>query len=305
MDSAFIACRAVHFAAAMLVFGAAAFRLYAVGGAEPAATAILDARLRGLLLAAAGVALLSALAMVPCVASRMAGSASAAFDRDTLAAVLRDTSFGRVWLWHLPAAVVLVAACATRRVSMTWLVALAALLLASLAWVGHAAADSRALGTGHEVNDAVHLLAGGLWLGGLVPLGAVAIRACRSRDPASVTLLRRALPRFSRMGYLAVALVALTGLVNAVLLVGGIDRLAQTPYGRLLSLKIALFLLLLAVAVINRLVLAPWIASDARPWGGTAALSWTVAIEQTLGLAIIAVVAVLGTLPPAAHMHMH
>jgi putative copper resistance protein D len=219
--------------------------------------------------------------------------------------VLSETSFGRVWLWHLLAAALLVVACTIRRIPATWLVALAALLLASLAWIGHAAAQPGSLGIGHQVNDAVHLLAGGLWLGGLVPLGALAIRAYRSRDPPSVGMLRRALPRFSRMGYLAVALVALTGIVNATLLVGGIDRLVQTPYGRLLSVKIALFLLLLAIAVVNRLVLVPWINSEERPWGGTAALSWTIALEQALGLAIIAIVAVLGTLPPAAHMHVH
>jgi putative copper resistance protein D len=305
MYEAFIACRAVHFAAAMLLFGAATFRLYAVDRSDPATLLVFDAQLRFTLLVSAVVALLSALAMVPCVGGRMAGSPAAAFDGSTLSAVLLHTSFGRAWRWHLAIAALLVVACAIRRVGTPWRAALAALLLASLAGVGHAAADPRLWGIGHEANDAVHLLAGGIWLGGLVPLGALANQVRRSQDPAWLSLLRHALPRFSQMAYGAVALVALTGIVNTVLLVGSIGRLRETAYGRLLLVKLALVLLLLAVAVINRFVLVPWIRSDERPWSRTTALSWTIAIEQLLGLAIIGVVSLLGTLPPAAHMHMH
>ena len=112
------------------------------------------------------------------------------------------------------------------------------------------------------------------------------------------------------MGYAAVALVALTGIINSILLVGSIDGLTGTPYGCVLLLKVALFLLLVAAAVINRIVLAPWVNQDAGVSRGTAALFWTVGIEQLLGLAIIAVVSVLGMLPPAIHasatgMHHH
>lgn len=120
-----------------------------------------------------------------------------------------------------------------------------------------------------------------------------------------LAVLRDALPRFSRVGCAAVALVALTGITNTAILVGSIDGLTGTPYGRLLLVKIALFLLMVAVAVVNRFILTPWIGQEAMPITGTAALALTVGVEQMLGLGILVVVSILGTWPPAMHMHHH
>jgi copper resistance protein D len=303
MDEALIACRAVHFVSVMLAFGAGAFRLYAVDGSDPGALALLDARLRDLLLVSAIVAFLSALVLLPVVGSRMAGSASAALYWNTISAVLFNTSFGRVWRWHLLLAVLLVAASAVRRVPPGYRVSLAALLLASLGWVGHATIGEGRVGLAHEINQSVHLLASGIWLGGLVPLATLVISARRTRDEAWFIVLRKALPLFSHMGYVAVVLVGLTGIVNTALLVGSVDGLIGTPYGRLLLVKISLFLLLVVVAVINRLILVPWIGREALPRSGTSALRLTIGIEQMLGLGILVVVSVLGTWPPALHTH--
>src|SRR5260370_22992521 len=86
MDEALIACRALHFASAMLLVGAGAFRVYAVSGSDAGLLAALDARLRALLLVAAIVAPLSALALVPCGAGTMAGSAAAGLALNTISA---------------------------------------------------------------------------------------------------------------------------------------------------------------------------------------------------------------------------
>ena len=59
------------------------------------------------------------------------------------------------------------------------------------------------------------------------------------------------------MGYAAVALLAATGAINTLLLVGNVDSLAGTPYGRLLSLKILLFPVMVVLALINRFRLLP------------------------------------------------
>jgi putative copper export protein len=66
----------------------------------------------------------------------------------------------------------------------------------------------------------------------------------------------------------------------------------------LLAVKIILFLAMVAVALTNRFRLMQRIARDAAALG---ALGRTVALEQVLGLAILAVVSVLGTLPPGVH----
>ena len=110
------------------------------------------------------------------------------------------------------------------------------------------------------------------------------------------------LPRFSQMGYAAVGLLAMTGALNTLLLVGSTQTLLGTPYGRLLALKILLFLAMVTVALFNRFRLLPRLRREPQP-ATIAALTRSVLFEQGLGLAILAVVSVLGTWPPAVHHH--
>src|SRR5438045_5138441 len=89
----------------MAGFGGAAFRLYAVGDEAARGTAAavesFDRWLARVIQASAFLLLVSGLAMVPIIAAGMAGTAMAALDGSTLAAVLFGTGFGRVWCWHL------------------------------------------------------------------------------------------------------------------------------------------------------------------------------------------------------------
>ena len=160
------------------------------------------------------------------------------------------------------------------------------------------------MATAHEVNQMVHLAAAGVWLGGLVPLGMLLRRAVGPGGAAYLPLARAALPHFSQIGYAAVALVGLTGAINGVLLVGNLHALAMTPYGRLLLLKIALFAAMVGLALINRFRLMPLLHAAAAPELPLRALFRSVVAEQALGLAILGVVAVLGTWPPAIHATM-
>jgi copper resistance protein D len=302
MTEAWIAARFIHFAAAMAAFGIGAFRIYAFTGG----TAALDRQLARAMLIAAFLALLSALAIVPSIAVEMTGSDTAAFDPSSWQAVLVDTGFGKVWCWHLGFAVALALLSATSR--QRWLSAAATvaalLLLASLGLTGHAAMDMGG-GATHEINQMAHLIAGGIWLGGLVPLGILLRRATRPDGAAFVRLARSALPHFSQMGYAAVALVALTGTVNAVMLVGSFHALVTTPYGRLLCVKITLFAAMVALALINRFRLLPKVRLETNAVMPLRALLRSVAAEQAIGLAILAVVSVLGTTPPAIEAGMN
>jgi putative copper resistance protein D len=230
----------------------------------------------------------------------MAGSAAAGHDLAVLKAALFDTSFGHAWCSHLLLALLLVALSALPpRYEFAGATATIALLtLVGLGWVGHAAMESGEVGLAHKINQMVHLAAAGLWLGGLVPLGMLLRRALAANGAPLLPLARLALPHFSQMGYAAVALLALTGVVNSALLVGGFAALAETPYGRLLLVKIALFAAMVALALLNRFRLLPRLGDRATA-PTLRALARSVAIEQALGLAILAVVAVLGTWPPA------
>ncbi len=288
MKDATVALRLIQFAAAMLAFGTAAFRVY-VPETDPGFTR----GLAGVIRLAAVVAFLAALAMLPVTAADMAGSSGAAADSATLSTVLFATQFGHAWCWHLGFALALVIAAWLRATGPTLVIA--GLSLASLGFVGHASDMEGLPGLGHELNQAVHLLAGGAWLGGLLPLYAL-LRRARPDDPA----IPDGVAHFSQMGYVAVALIAATGVVNSCMLVGSVGALFGTAYGRLLSVKIALYLIMVAIALVNRLTLAPRLGRDDTAPGR---LARSVIVEQALGLAVLAAVSVLGTWPPAAMGH--
>jgi putative copper resistance protein D len=306
MAGALDAVRFVHFAAAMAVFGIGAFRLYAFAGLRlpapgtAAAGAALDGLLQRLTAIGALAALLSALAIVPFTAAEMTGADAAALDPATWYAVLFATEFGRAWCWHLGFAAALLALCAVPRgrAQVRAATVAALLLLVSLGWVGHAAMDMGG-GAAHVVNQMAHLTAGGVWLGGLVPLGVLLGRALRPGGEAYVPLARLALPHFSQMGYAAVALLAITGTVNGVLLVGSFHALLMTPYGRLLCGKLALFAAMVALALANRFRFVPRLRAVGDAMPPLRALYRSVLVEQALGVAILGIVAVLGTWPPA------
>jgi len=305
MDEALVLCRFVQFTAAMLILGIAGFRAYALAGSTHCAAAAdilmnFDSRFGRVLLITSLIALISAVMLVFCQTAQMMGSLTAAMDFGAIRAVLFDTRFGRVWCWHLVFAAMLVAACLYRQRNRSVVLTLAFLLLASLGWIGHAAMAEGAARIGHELNQTVHLIAAGLWLGGLAPLAWLLRQTQHRRDKRP--LFSIALRNFSHMGYAAVALIALTGTINAFLLVGSFGALIATPYGRLLAIKILLFAAMVGVALVNRLYLAPRISDTAGP---LRALGRTAALELGLGLLVLAVVSVLGTWPPALYGTSH
>ncbi len=309
MTEALIVSRLLQFASVIVVFGCGAFRLYGLGGdttTSPAnALAAFDAWFWRVTTVGAIVALLSALSLMLATTANMAGSAAAAVDPDTIGKVLFATSFGRAWCWHLVFAMLAIGVCLAPRVHwrMQAILALSFLLLVSLGWVGHAVEGQGVTRLIHQINQMVHLLAAGLWLGGLVPLAWLLGRVRSPPGAAWILLARDVVPRFSHMGYAAVALLAATGAINTLLLVGSAESLVGTPYGRLLGFKILLFLAMVAVALFNRIRLLPRLRREAQASAAVAALARSVLFEQGLGFAILAVVSVLGTWPPAIHHH--
>ena len=76
-----------------------------------------------------------------------------------------------------------------------------------------------------------------------------------------------------------------------------------TEYGRVLMLKLLLFVLMLTFAAINRNVLTPRLAGavDDERRRALGTLRWNCLCEILLGLAVVTVAGWLGTLHPAAH----
>ena len=180
------------------------------------------------------------------------------------------------------------------------LTVLTAVLLASLAGVGHTQVHEGVTAIVHVTADAVHLLAAGAWLGGLLPPGMVVVssRAKQLSNDDAVLVLSR----FSGMAYLAVAALVASGLINGWLLVGSLSALIGTTYGELLLLKLGLFGLMLCLAASNRFWLVPALANAATISQSDLALSRlrrNILAEQILGVLVVGIVNLLGTLSPA------
>lgn len=138
--------------------------------------------------------------------------------------MLSDTGFGQVSAARVVVILLIAvlvglrgASILNRRLSIP-LAVLAAFLLASLAGVGHTQVDEGVPAIVHVTSDAVHLLAAGAWLGGLLPLGMV-VASCRTKQ-LSYDDAVFVLSRFSGMAYLAVAALLASGAINGLFLIG-------------------------------------------------------------------------------------
>ena len=227
----------------------------------------------------------------------------AAFSQGAVWSVLWDTDFGHIWIARFGLAIGLAAALLLpgtqpgqspgRAVAS---VALAAGLVGSLAFAGHAAAGTGIEGVVHLGADIFHLVAAAAWVGALVPLGLLLGHA--TRDRPSIAIARAATLRFSTLGIVSVGVLVLTGIVNSWVLSGSVAALVGTDYGRLLMLKVAVFGLMVTLAEINRLWLTPRLAGALRAEDALRLLQRNSAIEAMLGVVIVVIVGVLGTLPP-------
>ena len=152
---------------------------------------------------------------------------------------------------------------------------------------GHAAGPSP-LRSVNLLVQWLHLLAVGAWIGGLVWLLAGLRGRERPEQLASAV-------RFSKLAAPVLGLVAVTGLSRALHLAGGWQGLLDSPYGRFLDVKVALFAGLVLLGALNHYRVVPALASGVRRVGD---LARNVRGEVVLAACILAVTAVLSQLPP-------
>src|SRR5437879_5840458 len=133
-------------------------------------------------------------------------------------------------------------------------------------------------------------------------LGAPALALADAR--AYAVLAAR---RFSRGALVCVLALVLTGTLNAATQVATVAGLVGTTYGRLLVLKLALLLPILALAAVNRRRHLPQLGGDGATVGRPAMrrLARFAGCEAALALLLLAVVAVMSATPPARHEAPH
>jgi copper resistance protein D len=303
--------RFLHFAATVSLSGLVIFHAFvgapALSVGDTAAVRTIAGRLARLAWGSLVLAVLTGVAALMVQAASMGERPlSALWSDDLVETVLLDTDFGHVWLARLVLVVLLAAALHPPYFSApapAWrrgvALALAVGYVAALAFAGHAAAGEGTEGVIHEAADVLHLIAAAAWVGALVPLAIVLGAAKGAGDASAVAIARTATLRFSTLGIVSVGTVLATGIVNTFELTGSWAALFGTVYGRLLLVKIALFLAMLAIAAVNRMRLTPQLVA-----GGAAAgpalrqLRANALTEAVVGALILLIVGMLGTLPP-------
>ena len=132
----------------------------------------------------------------------------------------------------------------------------------------------------------VHGVSAAFWLGALVPLAVLVV--------TSDVRAGRLLNRFSMFAVPAVAVLALAGTVLAVVELPSLNAMVETSYGRLLSVKLSLVVVLVGLAALNRSRFVAAFVADPQ----SRALGRSVLLECILGAAILAVVAGWRFTPP-------
>lgn len=169
-------------------------------------------------------------------------------------------------------------------------------------WTAAGHSTTGSLTTAALAADVIHLTAMAVWLGGLTVLGLALLP---SRDTAK---MRVAVPAYSRVAAISVAALVATGTFQAWRQVRTIPALLETSYGRLLMLKLAVVVAILALAATAR----AWV----RRQYATQALRHTgpdphqlyhfrrrVTQEAMLAVGVLAVTAALVAVEPAATAH--
>ncbi|HUY79271.1 MAG TPA: copper resistance protein CopC [Ktedonobacterales bacterium] len=140
---------------------------------------------------------------------------------------------------------------------------LGAALIVAFAFSGHAAAVSASVFWYAISVDLFHITATAAWLGGLLYIAAVLIPALRrltARQRARVLAL--GLPEFGALALLAALLLAATGSLNTTFHLTSLSQFLTTTYGRTLTVKIELFLLMAAISAYHAFFLRPRLARE-------------------------------------------
>ncbi|GGU36560.1 copper resistance CopC/CopD family protein [Nocardioides albus] len=239
----------IQYAALLLVVGLVWFRALILGGPSVGDRRIPDraiARVQRLQILAGMVAVLALVFLAPASGALQSESGPGAiltFDAWSPASV------GKEWLSALVGILGIAATLALRE--RPRLAAAAGLVaIASPALVGH----SRAVVPAWLVTatDIIHLIAGALWLGGLVGL-ALTLPLITRRGTVAAEIVTR----FSTLAAISLAALAASGVLLGWRILGSWDNLLNSTYGTLLMTKVALVVAVAVMAAGNRLLVLP------------------------------------------------
>jgi putative copper resistance protein D len=290
LEALLVVSRLCHYLAAMILCGSLSTVGYLVAPLPPASQKRVYSRLLQVHRLAVVTALVSAILWLIAVAGGIGDGWNDALNPAFVGMVLADTAFGAIWRWRLLLYGLIAALMLMRPPAGVFLASLVTVGLVTIALTGHSAANAGMSGILQGSFDAIHLVTGAVWIGGLVPL----ILALGIPEG-----IRRTVNRFSMIASLAVFLVVASGTINAWFLIGSPRDLVTTTYGQLLSLKVILVALMVILAVLNRFWITPRYSRD--PVRAARHLRITIGLELALALIVLVLVAVFGTMSPPEH----
>ena len=224
--------------------------------------------------------------------------------------ILSSTRLGTTWvfrmiilLFTICASIAIMRARNPSRKSRILILAIGLCLSLSTSLTSHNAAATDYSPLVNLLSDWIHLVAVGVWFGGLAYL-ALAVAALRELKGRFLGELIR---RFSFVAIISVGIIGLTGIYNLLLEVGSLSAIYTTAYGEILLVKLCIFALMLAFGAANQFVLYDHVTeAKANRTTGRQGELWikrfklSIRSEVTLGIIILLLVGVLTTSSPAA-----
>jgi copper resistance protein D len=288
--------RFLHYAVLLGLFGWTAYR--AIGLRAPVWAGLAFHRAALIVLTLVAVLLSSVLQLTSIAA--MMGMPVGDLNTEVVRAMLLGTGMGWAFLIRFACLLAALAALGTSRQGIASLCFAVALM--TLGWSGHAAASEGMFGLVHRLNNGVHLIAAGLWLGA-IGWFLYLVRAAHRRDDVPPQALLAVMHGFAPLGVALVGIVALTGIINAQLIFGlqNGSSVLSTHYGLLLAAKVALVLVMMGFGAHNAHIgrgYARGRAEVARESATLNSLRASLAGELAFGVAVVALVAVFGMMSP-------
>ncbi|MFN3255374.1 MAG: copper resistance CopC/CopD family protein [Ilumatobacter sp.] len=140
----------------------------------------------------------------------------------------------------------------------------------------------------HDLANSIHVVAGAVWVGGVVMMAAIIWSRYRSGQPMRVVEL---VVRFSKIATIALASVVVAGGVMAFLVLDNLGELTGTPWGKILLLKTAAVGLAMLGGAYNHFRLLPALEADPESPELLAELRSTVTAEAIMLVFVVCVTA--------------
>ena len=254
---------------------------------------------------AAGVGVVASVVLLVLSALRLQAHSHAYFDQGLDGerfSLLMESHWGSGWLLQVGGSLIALMGfkMAHSRAGVGTLVAAMGCVLLgfSVGLSGHAA-TLEGLGPAVILMDSIHVLAAGAWLGTLLILLIVVAPRLKSQKGDRSKILSALLPPFSTIALTCGGVTVASGVFAAAIHMNGVTDLWSTSYGKLLSAKLFLAILVFSAALFN------WKRFQPKKFGTEASiiLRRRATIELATAALVVGLTAFLVSVPAPKEQH--